>query len=107
MSSAERGLRGATWLLAAVAWLPASAEEALARKNGCLGCHAINEKVLGPSFVDVAKRYAGKPDAADSVARSIVAGAKGAWGSVPMPPNPQLTAAEAAALTAWVLAQSK
>jgi cytochrome c len=87
---------------------PAFADEALAKSSGCMGCHGINQKVLGPSFVEVAKRYAPAPDAAAAVAavtKSISMGQKGSWGEVPMPPQGHVSAKEADILARWVLSQ--
>ena len=65
--------------------LGASADEALARSKGCLGCHAIDKQVVGPAYKDVAKKYAGQAGAADKLATKIQKGGSGAWGTVPMP----------------------
>lgn len=91
-------------LLAAVA-LTANvhASEELAKSKGCLACHALDKKVVGPAFKDVAAKYAGQADAAGKLAAKVVAGGKGTWGPVPMPPN-KIHPDEALALVAWVLA---
>lgn len=93
-------------LVAAVCTAAAGAALAnpdLARQQGCLGCHAVTEKLVGPAFSEIAKRYAGKPEAAGMLAKSIVAGSKGVWGDMPMPPQPQLSAQQADVLARWVL----
>lgn len=98
--------RAWAWLFVGLAALaPAQADEALARAKGCMGCHAINQKIVGPSFAAVAERYAKTPAAPAMVARNIVAGWKGAWGDVPMPAQDHVTPAEANALARWVLMQ--
>lgn len=79
----------------------------LARKHACTGCHAVNEKMVGPSFTEVAKRYADKPAAVETIAKSITTGSKGAWGEMPMPAQPQLSAQDAEALARWVMAAGK
>jgi cytochrome c len=79
----------------------ASAE--LARDKVCLGCHAVDRKLIGPSFKDVAARYAGQPDAVARLSERIVKGSAGAWGAVPMPANPRMTPEDARTLAAWVL----
>jgi cytochrome c len=92
----------------ALATAPALANEALAKSSGCMGCHGINQKVLGPTFVEVAKRYAQNPDAAAAVAavtKSITSGQKGSWGEVPMPPQSHVSAKDAELLARWVLIQ--
>ena len=76
----------------------------LAQAKGCMACHQIDKKVVGPSYKDVAKKYAGQADAADKLATKIQKGGSGVWGTVPMPPN-NVTPAEAKELATWVLAQ--
>ena len=75
----------------------------LAQAKGCMGCHQIDKKVVGPAYKDVAKKYAGDKAAADALATKVMKGTKGAWGPVPMPANPQVNEAEAKKLVAWVL----
>lgn len=87
-----------------VAVAPAFASADLAQKKNCMACHAIDKKLVGPSYKDVAAKYAGQKDAAAKLAEKIQKGGQGAWGPVPMPANPQVNADEAKALAAWVLA---
>jgi cytochrome c len=68
-----------------------------------MACHAVDKKVLGPSYKDVAAKYAGQKDAADKLAVKIMKGGSGVWGAIPMPANPQVNEAEAKKLAAWVL----
>jgi len=82
---------------------PAFASADLAQKKNCLACHAVDKKVIGPSYKDVAAKYAGQKDAADKLAQKITKGGSGVWGAVPMPANPQVSDAEAKQLAAWVL----
>ncbi len=89
-------------LAALCAAVPAHADQALAASRNCLACHAMDRKLVGPAFKDVAARYAGR-NAADALAAKIVKGGAGAWGPVPMPANPQVSPAEAKALATWVL----
>jgi cytochrome c len=92
-------------LLAAVSvTAPAFADQALAASKNCMACHAVDKKLVGPSYKDVAKKYAGDKAAADKLADKIIKGGSGAWGPVPMPANPQVSADEAKKLTAWILA---
>ena len=84
---------------------PALASPELAQKKNCLACHATDKKVVGPSYKDVAAKYAGQKDAADKLAEKIMKGSSGVWGQVPMPANPQVNAAEAKQLATWVLSQ--
>lgn len=82
----------------------AHASEEIAKQNGCYGCHAINEKVLGPSFKEVAKKYAGQEGAALKVAETIRKGSTGTWGKIPMPAQEHVNADIAKSLAVWVLA---
>lgn len=82
---------------------PAFADQALATAKNCMTCHAVDKKVLGPAYKDVAKKYAGQKDAADKLATKILKGGSGVWGPVPMPANPQVSEAEAKKLAAWVM----
>lgn len=87
--------------------LPARANLALAQKNACMACHAVDKKLLGPAYQDVAKKYAGHKDAAEQLAASIRKGGSGKWGNVPMPAQPALSDADAKLLADWVLAGAK
>ncbi|MBU7574678.1 MAG: c-type cytochrome [Hydrogenophaga sp.] len=101
-------MKRALLIMAAMTTLaaPAIADEALAKSKNCMACHAVDKKLVGPSYKDVAKKYAGDAKAVDALAAKIVKGSevgKGNWGAVPMPPNPQVSEAEAKKLAAWVL----
>ena len=82
----------------------ASANADLAKSKNCMGCHALDKKVLGPAFRDVAAKYKGQKDAEAKLAASITKGSNGVWGPMAMPPN-ALSAADAQTLSAWVMAQ--
>jgi len=82
---------------------PAFADEALAKAKNCMACHAIDKKVVGPAYKDVAKKYAGDAKAADMLATKVIKGGAGVWGPVPMPANAQVNEAESKKLVAWVL----
>lgn len=84
---------------------PALADQALATAKNCMACHAVDKKLVGPAFKDVAKKYAGDKTAADKLAAKVIKGGSGTWGPVPMPANPQVNEAEAKKLVAWVLSQ--
>ena len=79
--------------------------QALMTANGCTACHAVNQKIVGPAFKDVAAKYAKLPDALTQVTHNIRAGGVGKWGAIPMPPFSGLSEAEAQALARYVLAQ--
>jgi cytochrome c len=82
----------------------AQADEALAKAKGCLACHAIDKKVVGPSYKEVAAKYKGDKAAPAKLAEKVKKGGSGTWGAVPMPPN-NVTDDEAKKLVAWVLSQ--
>lgn len=86
---------------------PAWANMDLAKKNNCMACHAVDKKMVGPSYSDVAKKYAGQKDAAASLAKSIKAGGAGKWGPVPMPAQATLSEGDALKLATWILAGAK
>ena len=77
----------------------------LAKAKNCLACHAVDKKLVGPAFKDVAAKYAKDAGAADKLAKKVREGGSGIWGQIPMPPNPQVSAEEAATLVKWVLSQ--
>jgi cytochrome c len=91
----------AVLFLAFAATAQASAD--LARSKNCLACHAAERKLVGPSFKDIAARYTEKDTA--QLVNVIQKGGAGKWGPIPMPANPQVSDAEAAALVDWVLKQ--
>ena len=82
---------------------PAFAQADLAQKKNCMACHAVDKKVVGPAYKDVAAKYAGQKDAVDKLAQKVMKGGAGVWGAVPMPANPQVTDAEAKQLVQWIL----
>lgn len=94
-------------LLVAAAALPdvALATEALAQKAGCMACHAKDKKIVGPSFKEVAAKYAGQADAVTTLSAKIRSGGKGVWGQVPMPPNDaeKLNDADLKSVVEWLL----
>lgn len=85
--------------------VPAFANKDLAAKSGCMVCHAVDKKVVGPSFQDVAKKY--KAADADKLAAKVKGGGAGSWGTMPMPPNPAVKDADIATLVKWILAGAK
>ena len=79
------------------------AAEALAQKSGCIACHQVEKKVIGPAYKEVALKYASDKDAANKLADKVKKGGVGVWGQVPMPPNPQISDADNKVLVAWIL----
>jgi cytochrome c len=82
---------------------PAFANPELAQKKNCMACHAVDKKVLGPAYKDVAAKYAGQKDAVDKLSQKVIKGGAGVWGPVPMPANAQVSEAEAKQLVQWIL----
>jgi cytochrome c len=81
----------------------ASAQQELAKQKNCLACHAIDKKLVGPAYKDVAKKYENDKDAVTRLAKKVREGGVGVWGQIPMPANPQVNEAESVALVKWVL----
>ncbi|MBC7598131.1 MAG: c-type cytochrome [Polaromonas sp.] len=82
---------------------PVLADLQLATAKNCMACHAVATKLVGPSYKDVAAKYAGQKDAVDKLSVKIIKGGSGVWGPVPMPANAQVSAEEAKKLAAWVM----
>ncbi len=76
----------------------------LATVNACMTCHAVDKKILGPSFLDIAKKYKGQADATQKLAQKVRDGGSGVWGAVPMPPHPNLSDADLKSMLHWILA---
>lgn len=75
----------------------------IAKKNGCLACHALDKKMVGPAWNDVGKKYAGDTAAAEQLAVKVKKGSKGVWGPVPMPPNATVKAADIETMVKFIL----
>jgi cytochrome c len=90
--------------LASLAAAPAAFAQAdFAQKKNCMACHAIDKKVLGPAYKDVAAKYAGQKDAVPMLTAKVLKGGSGVWGNIPMPANTQVNEAEAKQLVEWIL----
>jgi cytochrome c len=85
----------------------ALASEALAKKYNCLTCHAVDKKVVGPSYQDVAAKYKGDAGAEAKLIAKVKNGGSGVWGQIPMPPNASVPDADIKTLVKWVLSQKK
>ena len=96
--AAIAGLMGSTLALA-------DAGADLAKGKNCLACHAVDKKVVGPAYKDVAAKYKGNAKAADTLAAKVKAGGQGVWGAVPMPPQAQVSDADLKAILGWVLSR--
>ncbi len=77
----------------------------LAQKNGCMGCHDMAKKLVGPGFAQVAARYKGDGQAPAQLAAKIRGGSQGTWGRISMPQHPQVSQDDALSLARWVLSQ--
>jgi len=81
----------------------ANAAEALLKKNACTACHAIDKKMVGPAYKDVANKYRGQKDAEAKLAEKVKKGGTGVWGSIPMPPNAAVSDADIKTMVHYVL----
>ena len=106
MKSLIVSLMTATGLLAAGV-AQAADEQALATAKGCMACHDMGAKKVGPAYTEVAKKYAGQKDAEGKLVQKVLNGGSGTWGAIPMPANKTMgvTEADAKKLVAWVLSQ--
>ena len=95
----------ATMAAGAAVSTPALADLQLATAKNCMACHAVATKLVGPSYKDIAAKYAGQKDAVDKLSVKIIKGGAGVWGPVPMPANAQVSADDAKKLATWVLTQ--
>lgn len=92
--------------LCTVLWAPAAmASAALANKGGCTACHAVDKKLIGPSYRDIAQKYKGQGDALAVLTDRVRKGSKGVWGTLPMPPSDaaKISDADLKAVVTWVL----
>jgi cytochrome c len=95
-------LSAATLILAVA--LPAQASEDLAKKHNCTTCHAVKgAKTIGPTYADVAKKYAGQKDADAKLFEKVKKGGQGVWGQIPMPPNAAVPDGDIKTLVKWIL----
>jgi len=103
MSMTKANWAGMVIALSACIAAPAFADQALASAKNCMSCHATEKKLVGPSYKEVATKYAGQAGAVDKLAVKIMKGGAGVYGAVPMPANTQVNEAEAKKLATWVL----
>jgi cytochrome c len=95
--------RGSDTLAQVAAASPAASVAELARGKGCLSCHGVDKRIVGPSFKEVAGRYKGRTDAEALLLEKLRKGSSGAWGPIPMPANQDLADPDARRLIQWVL----
>ncbi|MDH3286861.1 MAG: c-type cytochrome [Betaproteobacteria bacterium] len=82
----------------------AQASETLLKKYNCTACHAVDKKLVGPAYKDVAKKYKGQKDAAAKLAAKVKKGGSGVWGPIPMPPNAAVPDADLKKMADYILA---
>jgi cytochrome c len=87
----------------AVSSSPALASMDLAKAKNCTACHAVDKKLVGPAYKDVAAKYASDGEAVAKLSVKIIKGGVGNWGQIPMPANPQVTQADAETLAKWIM----
>jgi len=92
---------------AADAALDNASGQALMQKSGCAACHAIDKKVVGPAYQDVAAKYKSDKGALAKLSDKVKKGGVGVWGDVPMPPNVQVSDADIKELVGWILTLKK
>jgi cytochrome c len=92
--------------MALMASVSAYASQELATAKGCMSCHAVDNRLVGPAYRDVAKKYAGDKTAEDKLVQKVVRGGSGVWGAMPMPGG-MATEAEAKILVKWILGAKK
>ena len=74
----------------------------LAKEKSCMACHNVRQKVVGPAFVDIAKKYVDQAGVEEKLVQKIKSGGSGVWGVVPMPANSQISNIEAHQLVKWI-----
>ena len=89
--------------IVALSSTPAFASMDLAKAKNCTACHAVDKKLVGPSYKDVAAKYASDGEAVAKLSAKIIKGGVGNWGLIPMPANPQVSQADADTLAKWVM----
>lgn len=82
----------------------AAANEKLAQSNGCMTCHAVDKKVIGPSYKEIAAKYRSDKAAEANLVKKVKAGGSGVWGSTPMPPNAHVKDDDIKTVVHWILA---
>lgn len=81
--------------------------EAMMKKDGCAACHAVDKKIVGPAYVEVAAKYKGDKDAVAKLSKKVKDGSTGVWGPIPMPPNAAVAPADITELVTWIMTLKK
>src|SRR5689334_14654457 len=103
MKSIVIALAAATVLVWGFAARAADPGEDLAKNSGCLACHTIDKKLIGPAYKDIANKYRGDKAAPAALAKKVKEGGKGVWGDIPMTPNAHVKDADINTIVAWIL----
>ncbi len=110
----RHSLRHGAFLVAALlaaqgadAALDNASAQAMMQKDGCAACHAIDKKVIGPAYQDVAAKYKGDKDAVAKLSDKVKKGGVGEWGQIPMPPNSFVSDPDIKDLVSWILTLKK
>lgn len=98
-----RAVWAITFLISFASTSVAFADETLARQKNCFSCHSVNNRIVGPAFKDVAKKYTGDATAPERLEQHVLKGSTGVWGVIPMPANTQVSEEQAKQLVTWVL----
>ena len=99
-----RQVLGALSVAAAMAvTATAQANEKLAQSSGCMTCHGVDKKIIGPSYKEIAQKYGADKGAQAALEKKVKAGGKGVWGETPMPPNAHVKDEDIKTLVSWVL----
>ncbi|AFR17761.1 c-type cytochrome [Burkholderia pseudomallei] len=106
MSAAAAAMAVLSCAMAAAPAAHADAGDGLkvARSNACMGCHAVDRKLVGPSFQQIAERYKNDKQAEPKLAKKVKDGGSGVWGAIPMPAHPRMSDADVRSVVQWVLA---
>ena len=99
----KRALAACAVLAGLTAATGAYANEKLAQSSGCMTCHGIDKKIIGPAYKDVAAKYRGDKGAEERLFKEVKGGSKGVWGDIPMPPNAHVKDEDIKTLVQWVL----
>ena len=81
----------------------AKAGEALAQQSGCLACHTVDKKLVGPSYKDIAAKYRNDKGAEANLFKKVKEGGKGVWGDIPMTPNAHVKDQDIKTIVQWIL----
>ena len=80
----------------------AAAAESLAKNSGCLACHSVDKKLIGPGYKEVAAKYRGNKAAEADLVKKVKAGSKGVWGDIPMTPNAHVKDEDIKTIVQWI-----